>query len=80
MTTNQIIAFAQSEGKPISIPEWGTLSSVTPDDPSYVQGVAGIVKSDDTAYESYFDCGCDSINSLGSAMPSSTSAYTAAFG
>jgi hypothetical protein len=77
-STNSIIAFAQSEAKPISFPEWGT--DVTPDDPTYMQGMINLVKNDDVSYQSYFDCNCDTITPLGSSMPNSTSLYTAAFG
>jgi hypothetical protein len=78
-STASIIAFAQSQGKPISFPEWG-LNQGLGDDTTYINGIAGLVKSDDTAYESYFDCGCDTITPLGSSAPNSTAAYASAFG
>jgi hypothetical protein len=74
-----IIAFAESQNKPISFPEWGEDSGYG-DDPTFINDMSSVIKSDSTAYESYFDCNCDSITPLGSSIPASTSAYTAAFG
>jgi hypothetical protein len=36
-------------------------------------------KSDDFAFESYFDAGSDGVASLGSAIPNVTAAYAQAF-
>lgn len=50
--------FAASQGKPLSIPEWGVSpvdqSSGFGDDPTFVNGIASVVRNDDTAYQSYF--------------------------
>ena len=50
-----IAAFAVAHGKSFAIPEWG-LSAGT-DDPTYVDGIASLVKSTETSFQSYFDRG-----------------------
>jgi len=74
---SDIAAFAQVQGKPLSIPEWG--ETTTTDDTVYMNGIIGVVKNNDVAYQSYFDCNCDGITPLGSTIPASTAAYTQAF-
>ncbi len=53
-----VLGFARLHDKPISIPEWGVgPSSVMNgggDDPTFVNGVADVVKDDNVAYQSYF--------------------------
>lgn len=73
-----IAAFAQQNGKPLSIPEWGLTS--TGDDPYFVQGMAAFIASNNVAYQSYFDSGTAGILQLGSATPQATAAYISAFG
>jgi hypothetical protein len=75
---SDIAAFAKAQGKPLSIPEWGEIT--TTDDTAYMNGVIGVVENDDVAYQSYFDCNCDGITPLGSTIPASTAAYRQAFG
>ena len=75
---SDITAFAKAQGKPLSIPEWG--ETTTTDDTAYMNGVIGVVENDDVAYQSYFDCDCDGITPLGSAIPASTAAYQQGFG
>jgi hypothetical protein len=75
---SDIAAFAKAQGKPLSIPEWGEIT--TTDDTAYMNGVIGVVENDDVAYQSYFDCNCDGITPLGSTIPASTAAYQQAFG
>ncbi|HLI61625.1 MAG TPA: glycosyl hydrolase [Solirubrobacteraceae bacterium] len=53
----QIVSFAAAQGKPISIPEWGVNTVAGGgfgDDPTFVQGIASLVASHPTAYQSYF--------------------------
>jgi hypothetical protein len=53
-----VLNFARAHGKPISIPEWG----VSPrsqakgfgDDPTFVNGIASVVRNNRVAYQSYF--------------------------
>jgi hypothetical protein len=82
-STADVIAFAKAQGKPISFPEWGLVSSSTGtglgDDPYYVQGMAALIASNNVAYQSYFDAGDDSILPLGPDAPLATAAYIAAF-
>jgi Glycosyl hydrolase family 26 len=54
-----VLQFAAAHGKPVSIPEWGlwppgasTLGGG--DDPAYVDGIAGVVRNNRVAYQSYF--------------------------
>jgi hypothetical protein len=53
-----VIAFAHAHHKPLSIPEWGLAGAANGEgggnDPSYVKGIARIVRDDDVAYQSYF--------------------------
>jgi hypothetical protein len=76
VSLSDLIAFAKSEGKPLSIPEWGELGT---DDTAYMNGIIGVIANNDIAYQSYFDCGCDGITPLGSALPVSTALYQQAF-
>jgi hypothetical protein len=77
-----VIDFAQSHGKPLSLPEWGvaptSVSASAGDDPTYVAGIANIVESDDVAYQSYF-YNHDWATQLQTG-PLSLAAYSAAFG
>lgn len=50
--------FAKAHGKPFSIPEWGVgvdsgLDGFG-DDPTFVKGIANVVRTTDTAYQCYF--------------------------
>jgi hypothetical protein len=79
---NQLLAFAQAHGKPISIPEWGVgptdQSLAGGDDPSYVANLAHVIATSDTAYECYFfKYGWATQLQTG---PLSLAAYRAAFG
>ena len=75
---NNIAAFAATNGKTFSIPEWG-LNNSSGDDSTYITDIGTMVNTDTTSFESYFDCGCDSITPLGASVPLSTIAYTKAF-
>jgi Glycosyl hydrolase family 26 len=52
-----IARFARSQGKPLTIPEWG-LEPVAQggggDDPAFVQGIADVLRRDNVAFQSYF--------------------------
>ena len=57
-----LVPFANQHSKPIAIPEWGVgtsdptqpISGPGGDDPSFVNGLAGVVKNDNVAFQSYF--------------------------
>jgi len=53
-----VVNFAAAQGKPISIPEWGVSpvdqSEGFGDDPTFVDGIASVVRDNPTAYQSYF--------------------------
>ncbi|MGA2527537.1 MAG: glycosyl hydrolase [Acidimicrobiales bacterium] len=73
-------AFASAHGKPLSIPEWGTVSTQG-DDPDYVTNIGNFIASHDVAYQSWFNAGDDNIYQLNPAQdPLSVAAYIAAFG
>ena len=59
-----VAAFAAAHGKPLSIPEWGLsppgAEGGAGDDPTYIEGLASIIKDDDVTYNSYFDRGASS--------------------
>ena len=54
---NAVAAFAQRHNKPLSIPEWGLApysQGGAGDDPTYVAGLASIIKTHDVIYNSIF--------------------------
>ena len=80
-----VTSFAESLGKPMSLPEWGCVAtpanggSGLGDDGFYVAGIGQWVASNDVAFQSYFDTGGDTILPLTSADPNTLAAYQAAF-
>ena len=76
---NEVAAFAAAHNKPLSIPEWGTVSTQG-DDAAYVTAIANFVATHDVAYQSWFNGG-DTIYPLDPTQaPLSVAAYIAAFG
>jgi hypothetical protein len=69
-----IEAFAVTNNKPLAFPEWGEAAG-KPDDATYVNDIANMVNNDETSFQAWFDCGCDSTTSLGPSIPLSTTAY-----
>ncbi len=68
-------AFAAANGKPLSIPEWGVMSTQG-DDPAYVTGMGSFVATHDVAYESYYDVGDANVYQLDPGQaPLSLAAY-----
>jgi Glycosyl hydrolase family 26 len=58
---NDLIAFAASHHKPMSIPEWGVMTAGSAngtgagDDPRFVDGIAAVVRTHDVSYEDVWD-------------------------
>lgn len=77
-----VYRFARAHGKPLSIPEWGTLSgSQAGDDPTYVAAMGHFVATGDIAYESWFDATGNGVMALTpDSAPKSLAAYIAEFG
>jgi hypothetical protein len=76
----EVYRFAVQHHKPLSIPEWGTLST-NGDDGPYVAGIGHFVGTHDVAYECWFDAGHNNILTLDPAQaPKSFAAYRAYFG
>jgi beta-mannanase len=74
-------AFATSNGKPMSFPEWGLTSSPGGDDPAYVNGVGSTVNNGDFAFQEYFDVvNGDSLPIDSGSTPLSVAAYQNSFG
>jgi beta-mannanase len=71
-----IEAFAVTNGKPLSFPEWGLSAG---DDPAYVTDMVSYFHADDFSFESYTDNGHDGVAQLGSSAPEGTAAYAQAF-
>ena len=75
-----VIAFAQTQGLPVAIPEWGLNGS---DDPSYINGVASLVNdpANNFALQAYFsyDGGSGGIDSDITQFPQSQAAFTVDF-
>ena len=76
---DSITEFAIQHHKPLSLPEWGTLSTHG-DDGNYVSHVGQFVDTHDVAYESYYDVNDENILPLSAAAPETLAAYIAAFG
>ena len=74
------VAFAQSQGLPAAIPEWGLNGS---DDPSYINSVSNLVNNpaNNFALQAYFsyDGGSGGINSDITQFPASEAEYTVDF-
>ncbi len=72
-----VVSFAQSQGLPVAIPEWGLNGT---DDPAYINGVAGIVNNpaNDVVVQAYFSFP-GSIDSDITQFPQSQAAYAADF-
>ncbi len=54
-----VLRFAKAHGKPMSLPEWGLIPAAPTElgggnDPSYINGIARIVRDNPVAYQSYF--------------------------
>jgi hypothetical protein len=69
-------AFASAQGKPISFPEWGLVSSPAGDDPGYIDGIGSTVENGDVAFQEYFDMVDGGTMLLGSNTPLSVTEYT----
>jgi hypothetical protein len=56
----EIISFAQSHGKPVSVDEWGMAGD---DNPAYVDDIAAVVRNpaNDVTLQAYFDDGTNAI-------------------
>src|ERR1019366_856242 len=57
---NEVEVFAAAHGKPLSIPEWGTVSTQG-DDGAYVTAIGNFVASHDVAYQCWFNADVDTI-------------------
>jgi Glycosyl hydrolase family 26 len=82
---NAVRDFAVAQGRPLSIPEWGLMTPTASnngggDDPAYVTAMANFVKSNDMAFQSFFNSGDAGTLALGSTAPLATAAYVNAFG
>jgi Glycosyl hydrolase family 26 len=77
---NAVEAFAVAHGKPLSIPEWATVTTQG-DDANYVSKMADFIDKNDVAFQSWFDAGDDHIFQLSRTQaPLSLAAYIKAFG
>ncbi|MCU1495358.1 MAG: hypothetical protein JWO62_3122 [Acidimicrobiaceae bacterium] len=79
---NAVQAFATQQGKPMSIPEWGTQTGGggLGDDPYYVSGVGQYVAANNVSFQAWFDNNGSSINPLTSGYPFGLGAYVHTFG
>jgi hypothetical protein len=73
-------AFAAAQGKAMSFPEWGLLSTPAGDDPAYINGIGSAVNNGDFAFQQYFDEVVGNTILLGSSTPLSNAAYQQQFG
>ena len=78
---DQLYQFAYLRGKPLSVPEWGTvtrkdMSTAGGDDGAYVTYMGQFFATHDIAYESWFDADSDGIYELNArTAPKSVAAY-----
>src|ERR1700722_997715 len=72
-----IQTFASAHRKPMSLPEWGLVTSPAGDDPAFVDGIGAAVDGKDYAFETYFDGSGVRIKvlPLGSRTPLSLTAF-----
>jgi hypothetical protein len=74
-----IYAFARAHGKPVSIPEWGTLSTYG-DDGQYVAEMGQFIATHVIAYQAWYDAGDNHIYQLNARQaPKSFAAYASRF-
>ena len=73
-----VVSFAQSQGLPVAIPEWGLNGT---DDPSYINGMASLInnRANDIDVQAYFSY-AGSTDSDITQFPASEAAYKADFG
>jgi hypothetical protein len=78
MGLSEIYAFAAQHGKPLSIPEWGTVTTQG-DDGNYVADVGAFVASHNVAYQAWLDSGAPTIYPLSrTEAPRSVASYVRA--
>ncbi len=76
----EVAAFAAAHHKPLSFPEWATVTSQG-DDAAYVTSMGAFIDRHDVAFQSWFDAGDNGILQLSpSRAPRSLRAYVRAFG
>jgi hypothetical protein len=73
-------AFAKTQGKPMSFPEWGLLQSPNGDNPTYINGIGSTFATGNFAFESYFDAGDGGTLQIGPAAPLSLVTFQKWFG
>jgi hypothetical protein len=73
-------AFAKTQGKPMSFPEWGLANGANGDDPAYINGIGATVANNDFAFEAYFDAGTGLGVILGPGTPQALVAFQNWFG
>jgi hypothetical protein len=77
---NAVEAFAVAHGKPLSLPEWATVTTQG-DDADYVAHMGAFIKGHNVAYQSWYNAGNNNIFQLDpSTAPLSLKAYINAFG
>jgi O-antigen/teichoic acid export membrane protein/glycosyltransferase involved in cell wall biosynthesis len=75
-----VAAFAAAHHKPLSFPEWATVTSQG-DDAAYVTSMGAFIDRHDVAFQSWFDAGDNGILQLSPGQaPRSLHAYIKAFG
>jgi len=77
---NTFDAFAAAQGKPMSFPEWGLVTSTSGDDPTYIDGIGSAVNNGNFAFQQYFDEVVGNTLVLGSSTPLSNAAFQKQFG
>ena len=81
----ELVAFGRMHHKPMSIPEWGLTAAGAPmygagDDPTYVDGIAAIVRDNPVVYQSYFLSPTGGVRMMIEQAPKSLAAYRRHFG
>jgi glycosyl hydrolase family 26 len=74
-------AFSNSQGKPMSFPEWGLTSTPGGDDAAYINGIGSAVENGNFAFQEYFDKAEGNTSTIDSgSTPLSAAAYAKWFG
>ncbi len=80
-----LLAFARQHHKPLSLPEWGLTAPGAPmfgagDDPTYLDGIAMIVRTNVVRYQCYFLSATGGVGMTLESAPESLAAYRRHFG
>ena len=75
----QFVAYAKSQRKPMSFPEWALLDNPNGDDLAFIDDMGSTFAKDNFAFESYYDAGDNGTLKIGPDTPLSLIAFKKRF-